>query len=71
MAQHARVTWAEMESPWLAEEMLLSTVPLPLNLQGNNHPFRLTLESIRRGAKEAARTLEAVVDIGGPRKLKS
>ena len=69
MRQHARVTWAVMESPWLAEERLLMRVPLPLNLQGNAHPFRCTLEGIRKAAKEAAVALEVIVDNGGPRRL--
>jgi hypothetical protein len=71
MAQHARVTWAELENPWLAEEKLLTRVPLPLNLQGNSHPFKDTLEGIRKAAKEAAKTLEVIVDNGGPRKVRS
>ena len=69
MRQHARVTWAVMESPWLAEERLLTRVPLPLNLQGNAHPFRCTLESIRKAAKEAAMAFGGDSDNGGPRRL--
>jgi hypothetical protein len=58
-----------MESPWLAEEELLSQVPLPLNLQGNNHSFKATLADIRRAARLVALTLDVVVDNGGPRRV--
>jgi len=64
MARHARVAWA-----WLVEKRLLSTVPLPLNLQGNTHQFVSALKGIRRAAKQAARALPVVVDSGGARKL--
>ena len=39
MARHARVAWAAVEEPWIEEKRLLSTIALPLNLQGNAHPF--------------------------------
>ena len=68
MARHARVAWAAVEEPWLVEKMLLSTVPLPLNLQGNTHPFVSTLKSIRSAAKQAAQRLPVVTDNGGPRR---
>jgi len=68
MARHALVAWASVEEPWLVEQSLLSTVPLPLNLQGNNHPFVPTLRGIRRAAKEVALILPVVTDNGGPRR---
>lgn len=64
MARHARVAWAAVEEPWLVEKRLLSTVPLPLNLQVVS-----ALKGIRRAAKQAARALPVVVDSGGARKL--
>ena len=66
--RHARVAWAAVDEPWMVEKMLLSMVALPLNLQGNTHPFVCTLKSIRRSAKEAAQELPVVADKGGPRK---
>jgi hypothetical protein len=39
MAQHAGVAWAPVEEPWIVERRLLREVSLPLNLQGNTHPF--------------------------------
>ena len=70
MARHARVAWAAVEEPWLVEKRLLSTVSLPLNLQGNAHPFVSTLKDIRKAAKEAAQALPVVADNGGPRRPK-
>ena len=66
--RHARVAWAAVDEPWMVEKMLLLMVALPLNLQGNTHPFVCTLKSIRRSAKEAAQELPVVADNGGPRK---
>ena len=68
MAQHARVAWAAVEEPWLVEKRLLSTISLPLNLQGNDHPFVSTLKGIRKAAKDVAHRLPVVVDNGGPRR---
>jgi hypothetical protein len=70
MAQHARVTWVETKNPWLVEEELLARVPLPLNLQGCAHSFVPTLKSIRKAAREAAMTMDVVLDNGGPRREK-
>jgi hypothetical protein len=68
MADHARVAWAAVEEPWLVEKILLSTVALPLNLQGNSHAFIYTLKDVRRAAKQAAQDLPVVADNGGPRR---
>jgi hypothetical protein len=43
MARHARVAWTYCEEPWFVEKQVLSIVPLPFSLQGNSHPFVLTL----------------------------
>jgi GIY-YIG catalytic domain len=71
MAQHARVAWAAVEAPWLVEKRLLLTVPLPLNLQGNAHPFVSTLKGIRSAARQSAQRLPVVTDSGGPRRRSS
>ena len=68
MSRHARVAWVAVQHPWLVEKKLLSTVVLPLNLQGNLHPFVATLKSIRSAAKNAAQGLPVIADGGGPRK---
>lgn len=56
MADHARVTWVETPEPWLAEEHLIATLDLPLNVQQNGaHPYWGELSGMRRAAKAAAR----------------
>jgi hypothetical protein len=69
MAQHAFVTWIEIERPWALEAQILSSaVMLPLNLAGNMKleaaPW---LTSLRSAARRQADLLEIVVNNGGPR----
>jgi len=71
MAEHARVAWVPIEQPWRVETELLSTMSLPLNLQGNTHAFVSTLKNVRRAAKNAAMTMDVTVDNGGTRRVKS
>ena len=61
----------QIDEPWMVEKRLLSMLSLPLNLQGNSHPFVPTLKSIRRAAKQAAEALPVVADNGGPRRKPS
>jgi hypothetical protein len=37
MADNAFVTWVETDRPWLAEQQLIASVNLPLNLDQNRH----------------------------------
>ncbi len=69
MADHARVTWVAVEEPWAVEKLLLAALSLPLNLQGNRHPFVPTLKRIRREAKQRAKAMPVVEDNGGARRL--
>ena len=71
MADHARVTWVAVEEPWVVEKLLLAALSLPLNLQGNRHPFVPTLKRIRREAKQRAKAMPVVEDNGGARRLSS
>jgi hypothetical protein len=68
MALNARVTWVVVEKPWHLENTLLASLPLPLNLQGNTHPFVPILQQVRKAAKARARMLPIVDDNGGPRR---
>jgi hypothetical protein len=68
MALNARVTWVVVEKPWQVENTLLASLPLPLNLQGNKHPFVPILQQVRKAAKARARMLPIVDDNGGPRR---
>jgi hypothetical protein len=68
--QHAKVAWSTIESPWLAEDRFLAKMPLPLNLDGNIHPFRPKLVAIRKAAVAVALGAGVIVDNGGPRRLR-
>ncbi|WP_395453308.1 GIY-YIG nuclease family protein [Azospirillum melinis] len=58
MAENALVCWQEDPRPWEAEDALIRSVSLPLNLQGNQgHTLHGTLSRIRAVAKERARSL--------------
>ena len=68
MADHALVTWVEIDRPWEAEATVLSSgLRLPLNLAGNP-TLDMGLSEIRCAARRHADLLEIVVDNGGPRR---
>jgi hypothetical protein len=61
MADHAYVTWVETDRPWSAEQRLIASVNLPLNLdQNRHHTFHQQLTQIRADARTTARTLPVV-----------
>jgi hypothetical protein len=61
MADNAYVTWVETERPWLAEQQLIASVSLPLNLdQNHHHAFHQQLTQVRAAARMTARTLPIV-----------
>lgn len=68
MAKNAAVVWAAVQKPWEAENTLLSSLRLPLNLHGNTHPFVPILRQIRKAARTRARMLPIVEDNGGLRR---
>lgn len=58
MAENAFACWVAHELPWELEDALVSTLDLPLNLQGNNrHPFHQRLKGMRAAARDRARAL--------------
>ena len=58
MADNAFVCWVVTERPWEAEEALISSVCLPLNLdQNRSHSFHARLSACRAAAKKRAMTL--------------
>ena len=69
MAQNARAAWVVTDKPWEMEDALLASLRLPLNLQGNKHPFVPVLQQIRKEAKTRARSLPIVEDNGGTRRV--
>jgi hypothetical protein len=55
MRENAFVCWVTSTEPWNAEEELIGTLSLPLNLAGNErHPFHSTLSARRREARQVA-----------------
>ena len=58
LAMHARLAWLIHPEPWIVEDELLRSVPLPLNLAGNDHhPFHAALAALRSTARTRARGL--------------
>jgi GIY-YIG catalytic domain len=61
MADNAYVTWVETDRPWLAEQRLIASVNLPLNLdQNRHHAFHQQLTQARADARMTASTLPIV-----------
>jgi hypothetical protein len=61
MADNAYVTWVETERLWLAEQQLIASMSLPLNLdQNRHHAFHQQLTQVRADARMTARTLPIV-----------
>jgi hypothetical protein len=70
MEDHAFVVWMEAEEPWAVERQILASIPLPLNLDGNNRLEHIALLSgVRREARARADALPVVLDSGGPRRM--
>ena len=58
LQENALVCWLATPEPWVVEEEIIRTVPLPLNLDQNSaHPFYATLRRLRAEAKQDARDL--------------
>ncbi|CAH3603252.1 hypothetical protein AI2709V1_3305, partial [Klebsiella pneumoniae] len=69
MDKNARVYWIEDDEPWVLEEMLIATISLPLNLQGNKHTFKPILSSMRSKAIAEAQTMEIADETGFSRSV--
>lgn len=70
MAEHARVSWLVVPTPWIVEEELIAHLYLPLNLDQNaNHAFYSALRQGRADATRAAETLPVLPNpgVGGSR----
>jgi hypothetical protein len=65
MADNAFVSWVVSDTPWLLEHVLLASLDVPLNLDGNGrHAFHATLTSLRAAAVRRARELPVVANPG-------
>jgi len=69
MEQNAMVHWVTHEEPWHLEKSLIASIPLPLNIQGNTHTFKLTLSAMRSKAVAEARLMEIANEKGLQRRL--
>lgn len=69
MEQNAKVYWVADEEPWKLEESLISSISLPLNIQGNNHPFKPTLSKMRSNAMAQAKRMEIADETGFSRSV--
>ena len=58
MEKNAKVHWIPVEAPWELEDTLIASIPLPLNIQGNAHDFKVTLSGMRSQAAAEARLME-------------
>jgi len=70
IGSHAMVHWIPHSEPWILEEHLISSISLPLNIQGNNHAFRPLLSAIRSKAMADAKAMAIASEAGLSRKLK-
>lgn len=62
METNALACWSECNEPWVAEEQLITTLSLPLNLDQNaRHSFCSDLKAIRKKAADRARELPIVL----------
>lgn len=68
MEQNAKVYWVADEEPWVLEEALIRSIPLPLNIQGNTHPFKPTLSAMRSKAMAEAKLMEIANETGFSRR---
>jgi len=68
MEQNAKVYWVAHEEPWVLEEELIGSIPLPLNIQGNIHPFKPTLSAMRSKAMAEAKLMEIADEKGFSRR---
>lgn len=70
MGENAKVYWIPHSEPWILEEQLISSIPLPLNIKGNKHAFGPLLSAIRSKAMADAKAMDIANEAGLSRKLK-
>ena len=68
MEQNARVSWIADEEPRLLERILNANLPLPLNIQDNNHAFKSILSAMRSKAMAEAKIMEIADEAGFSRR---
>jgi hypothetical protein len=55
MHEHARISWVALDTPWIVEDEMLSSVPLALNIDGRDDAFASSLSLRRSAARATAR----------------
>lgn len=68
MEHNAKVSWIADEEPWLLERILIANIPLPLNIQDNNHAFKPILSAMRSKAMAEAKIMEIADEAGFSRR---
>lgn len=68
MEKNAKVSWIADEEPWLLEGILIANIPLPLNIQDNNHAFKPILSAMRSRAMAEAKIMEIADEAGFSRR---
>lgn len=69
MDRNAFVSWVDHPAPWEVEEGVFSEIPLPLNIQGNqHHTFSRELKRLRIEANSQAREMPIVDERGHRRR---
>lgn len=68
MEQNAKVYWIAHEEPWTLEKELISSIPLPLNIQGNSHAFKPILSAMRSKAMADAKIMAIADETGFSRR---
>ncbi|WP_256349957.1 GIY-YIG nuclease family protein [Enterobacter sp. ENT03] len=69
MEKNAKVHWIPVEAPWELEDTLIASIPLPLNIQGNAHYFKVKLSGLRSQAAAEARLMEIADERAFKRRL--
>lgn len=69
MEQNAKVHWVAHDEPWVLEESLIGSIPLPLNIQGNSHAFKPFLSAMRSKAMAEAKLMDIADESGLSRRL--
>ncbi len=56
---NAGLSWIVHPQPWLIKKTIIQQYLLPLNIKGNDHPFRVKLEGLRERARLQAHSHDA------------
>lgn len=69
MEKNAKVHWIAVDNPWELEDKLIALIPLPLNIQGNDHKFKKVLSMLRSQAAKEANVMDIADERGFRRRM--